>query len=109
MPRVSIGAFDRIHLQAVAADALLGDALSSTHPRDVQSIPLAATESASAMVVHVIPIRGAGSDIFPRADVLLLVTLVTAPTAPLTAILTGLFVLTPAEARVARGISYQWL
>jgi DNA-binding CsgD family transcriptional regulator len=104
-PRVKIGAFDRIYLQAKAADDLLAAALSSRGFNSVRSIPLAATENAPAIVAHVVPIRRAAGDIFARAEVLVLLTPVTAPSAPLTEVLTGLFDLTPAEAKVARGIS----
>jgi hypothetical protein len=81
-PRVKIGAFDRLYLQAKGPDALLGAALSVANLAGVRSIPLAATEANPAMVVHVVPIHRAASDIFGRAHVLLLITLVTAPSAP---------------------------
>lgn len=104
-PRVKIGAFDRIYLQAKAADDLFAAALSTPSFNGVRSIPLAATETASAIVAHVVPVRRAAGDIFARANVLVLCTPVTAPSAPLTEVLTGLFDLTPAEAKIARGIS----
>jgi DNA-binding CsgD family transcriptional regulator len=104
-PRIRIGAFDRIYMQAKAPDILFGAALSTHDLRSVRSIPLAATETGAAMVAHVVPIRRTARDVFAPADMLLLITLVSAPTAPLTEVLTGLFDLTPAEAKVARGIS----
>ena len=64
-----------------------------------------ATENGSALVVHLVPIRRSAGDVFTRAEGLLVVTPVTMPDAPLTHILTGLFDLTPAEAKVARGIA----
>ena len=51
------------------------------------------------------PIRRAAHDIFSSAQVLLVLTAVVAPDAPLTEMLHGLFDLTPAEARVARGLA----
>lgn len=104
-PRIRIGAYDRMYLQAKAADDLFEAALASASQEGVRSIPLAATETSPALVAHVVPIRRAAGDIFARADVLVLFTLVTAPSAPLTEVLTGLFDLTHAEAKVARGIS----
>jgi DNA-binding CsgD family transcriptional regulator len=104
-PRVVIGAFDRIHLGAAPADTLFRAALADPALDTVRSIPLPATEASPAMVGHVVPIRRSAHDVFARGDVLLLLTLVTAPNAPLTEVLTGLFDLTPAEARIARGIS----
>lgn len=104
-PRVRIGAFDRIYLQATGPDALLDAALSSKNLDGVRSIPLAATGTMPAMVVHLVPVRRAAGDIFARASLLFLVTRVVSPTAPLSGILTGLFDLTPAEAKVARTIS----
>jgi DNA-binding CsgD family transcriptional regulator len=57
------------------------------------------------MVLHVIPVRGAARDIFTQATVLLVVTPVDRAAVPTAEVLQGLFDLTPAEARVARGIS----
>lgn len=104
-PRATIGAFDRMHLGAPLADRLLGSALSEPELSGMRSIPLAATEASPAMVAHLVPIRRSAHDVFSRGDVLLMFTVVTAPSAPLTEVLTGLFDLTPAEARIARGIS----
>lgn len=104
-PRVRVGAFDRLYLQAGPADALLAAALVRPHARTPRSIPLPATEGSQALVAHLIPVIRAAADIFTRGEAILVFTVVTAPAAPLTEVLTGLFDLTPAEARVARGIS----
>lgn len=104
-PRVAIGSFDRIRLQDAMPDALFGATISGPVTDSIQSIPLAATEEGPAMVAHLLPIRRSAGDIFATADLLLIVTLVTTPDAPLTAVLTGLFDLTPAEAKIARGIA----
>lgn len=104
-PRATIGAFDRMHLGAPLADRLLGSALSEPELNGPRSIPLAATEASPAMVVHLVPIRRSAHDVFSHGEMLLVFTVVTAPSAPPTEVLTGLFDLTPAEARVARGIS----
>ena len=56
------------------------------------------------MVLHVIPVRGSARDIFTQATALLVVTPVDRAAVPTAEVLQGLFDLTPAEARVARGI-----
>lgn len=104
-PRVTIGALNRLRVSGASADDLLQSALSALHPNGVRSIPVPATHEHPALIVHVVPIRREAHDVFVRGDVLLLVTPVTAPMAPLTEVLTGLFDLTPAEARIARGLS----
>lgn len=104
-PRVATGAFNRIYLQATLPDAMLKTALTDPHLNSVWSIPLPATETSPAILVHLVPIHRSAHDVFSRGEVLALFTLVTTPSAPLTEVLTGLFDLTPAEARVARGIA----
>jgi DNA-binding CsgD family transcriptional regulator len=107
-PRVRFLAFDRIAFGANRADQMLAEAIasmSSNASRVVRSIPLPATEGAPALIAHLIPIRRAGGDIFTHAAGLLVFTTVSAPGAPLTEVLTGLFDLTPAEVKVARGIA----
>jgi DNA-binding CsgD family transcriptional regulator len=104
-PQVRIGAFDRLTLATRSADALLGAALADVDLREPRSIPLPATASSAAIVGHIVPLRRAATDIFTRGDAILICTVVSTPEAPLTELLTGLFDLTPSEARVARGIS----
>ncbi len=57
------------------------------------------------MILHLLPIHGAAHDVFSRATSLLVVTPVDRGAVPTAKVLQGLFDLTPAEARVARGIS----
>ena len=57
------------------------------------------------MVVHVIPIRLAARDIFVRCAAAVVLTPVTLPQAPPVELVRSLFDLTPAEARVARGLA----
>lgn len=57
------------------------------------------------MVAHIVPIRRSARDIFIRCAALLLLTPVTPPRAPPEEMLQSLFDLTPAEARVARGLA----
>lgn len=103
--RVTIGAFDRLHLATAHADRLLGRALAELDHDNVRSLPMPATEVHPAVVAHLVPIRRSANDVFARGEMLLLFTQVTAPNAPVTEVLTGLFDLTPAEARVAKAIS----
>ncbi len=107
-PRVLFSAFGRlafadseVNRLAEAAMAAIG---SEAQP-SVRSIPVHATADAPALVVHLLPIRRGGGDVFVRALGVMIVTPVTAPEAPLTKVLMGLFDLTPAEARIARGIA----
>lgn len=102
---------DRMHRLVVAdemADGLLADALE-TLPiggwRAVRSIAVAATPERVPMVLHLIPVRGTAHDIFVQSTALLVVTPVDRAAVPTAEVLQGLFDLTPAEARVARGIA----
>ncbi|CAN7390278.1 LuxR family transcriptional regulator [Bradyrhizobium sp. LjRoot220] len=97
----------RVTMTDAAADALLAEALGTSRLRDgriIKSIPVAATADHVPMVLHVIPVTGAARDIFTQATVLLVVTPVDRAAVPTAEVLQGLFDLTPAEARVARGI-----
>jgi len=101
---------DRTGRVAVAdelADALLANALAALPAGDrhaVTSIAVAATEERIPMVLHLLPVRGAAHDIFTQSTALLVVTPVDRAAVPTAEVLQGLFDLTPAEARVARGI-----
>ena len=105
--RLDIGAFDRVRLTAASADRLLSAAIETLDQPGAlpRSIPVPAAGDDPALVVHLIPIRRAAHDIFVGAAAVLAVTAVTTPSAPLTEVLTGLFDLTSAEVKVARGIA----
>ena len=97
----------RITMTDVAADALFAEALDRlalAGGRTVKSIPVAATAAYVPMVLHVIPVRGSARDLFTQAVALLVVTPIDRAAVPTAEVLQGLFDLTPAEARVARGI-----
>lgn len=107
VPHVFRDTRERLVLANGAADQLLLDALMRGAAKAggaVQSIPLPATQERTAMVVHVLPVRGAAHDVFAAARTILLATPVTAGPAPGRQLLEGLFDLTPAEAVVAQGI-----
>ena len=107
MPSLFQDRAQRVTMMDVAADALLAEAFGSlalAGSRTVKSIPVAATAGHLPMVLHVIPVRGSARDIFTQASALLVVTPVDRAAVPTAEVLQGLFDLTPAEARVARGI-----
>jgi len=104
-PRVVIGAFDALSLADPAQNALLRKGLLTQSLDEVGSIPITATDTQPALVVHLVPVQRSAQDVFIGASHIVLVTPVTAPAAPLTNLLVGLFDLTPAEAAVARGIA----
>jgi DNA-binding CsgD family transcriptional regulator len=97
---------DQIALMDASADALLRDAVATADQDDapnVRSFPVRHADS--AMVAHVVPIRGSARDIFSRSAAMLMLTPVTRPEAPPVELIRSLFDLTPAEARVARGLA----
>lgn len=72
----------------------------------VFSIPVQAKEDRAALIIHLLPLRRAAHDIFSGGDVLVVATQVAASLmVPSPSILTGLFDLTPAEARLAVALS----
>jgi len=90
---------NRLFQQAVAA------ARADIEP-SVRSIPIPATDERPALIVHLLPLRRSALDIFSGADLLVVATRVSASTAvPSPTILTGLFDLTPAEAKLATSLA----
>lgn len=105
-PRVTIGAGDHVQIVSRGANEALKQAMAIVGADgSARSIPISAEEGQPALIAHLMPIRRAAHDIFAAADFLLVLTAVVAPDAPLTEMLHGLFDLTPAEARVARGLA----
>jgi DNA-binding CsgD family transcriptional regulator len=98
----------RIGLANRRADAMLAQSLLQmwNHPAgQALSVPVAATRELPASIVRVIPVRGAGYDMFAAASCMLTITSVSRPEIASAQIIQDLFNLTPAEARVARGIA----
>src|SRR5580704_16918637 len=87
-----------------AAQSLFVLALEGVGRTNVKSIPLRAVDEDPPCVAHVLPIRGAAHDIFSRAEALVIVTPLVPSKTVSTDILSGLFDLTPAEARLAGGL-----
>ena len=99
---------DRIRLCDTGANELLRSALADLgKPADpaVRSVPVKATASTDAAVVHVIPATGRARDFFGGAFAIVVVTAVASSPAPTASILQALFDLTPAEARIAGALA----
>ena len=99
---------DRVSPKDRAADQLLRDAIANIDlagGTSVRSFPVRDTGAEAMMVAHVIPIRLSARDIFVRCAAALVLTPVTFPQAPPVELVQSLFDLTPAEARVARGLA----
>lgn len=97
---------DVVAPQDPTAAALLADAMRLDPDKVAagRSIPLPRTEDAPPAVLHVLPIRRNGRDVFPSSSWMLVATpLANAPNMPAT-LLSGLFDLTAAEARVASAV-----
>ena len=99
---------DRLSLKDAQADELLRDALNRIGLFDnggARSFPVRDPETGKAMVGHVVPIRFSARDIFERSSAVFVLTPIAAPNAPPVELVRSLFDLTPAEARVARGLA----
>lgn len=104
--RIQFGAYDRLHIAYPAADDLIAESVRARPSQQAaRSIPLPAGNGQPPMVLHLIPVRRAATDIFNAAALLLVITTVATPRPPSPELLAGLFDLTPAEARVARGLA----
>jgi DNA-binding CsgD family transcriptional regulator len=106
--RVIARAHGRVGLTDRAAARLLDDAVGQLHLNFddmVRSIPVPATEDGPPLIVHLVPVRREAHDIFARAMGIMVVSPVTIGEPPSGTLLQGLFDLSPAEARVAKGIA----
>lgn len=98
---------DRVCFADRAADRLLRDAMASTNARNPgpSSFPVRGARGEATLIAHVIPVRRSARDIFTRCATALVLTPVSRPQAPPAELVQSLFDLTPAEARVARGLA----
>lgn len=91
------------------ADALLRLAtMQFAHEANapVRSIPIPSTSESTPIVIHVLPLRRTAHDIFPGGEMLLAATsAIAGAQMPSPGILTVLFDLAPAEARLAAGLA----
>lgn len=102
-------AFGGLGLARPAANKLLQDAIAAAQ-RDpgsaARSIPVPAEDGRPAMIVHVVPLLRAASDIFSGAAALVAVVTVSASRlVPSLQVLMGLFDLTPAEVKLAAALA----
>jgi DNA-binding CsgD family transcriptional regulator len=108
IPAVAQDRRNRVVLTNGNADGLLESALMQFHAGGLltgsASIPIPAQDDRPAMIIHLVPVRGAAHDVFDQSAMLLLITPVDRAAVPTAEVLQGLFDLTPSEARVARGI-----
>jgi DNA-binding CsgD family transcriptional regulator len=108
IPHVVEDRRDRAHLTDHGADVLLGEAIAKLGARgaqlDVRSFPVTARQGTPPIIFHLVPVRGVAQDVFSHGLALLIATPVDRGAVPSAEVLQGLFDLTPAEARVARGI-----
>jgi DNA-binding CsgD family transcriptional regulator len=108
IPHVVQDRQSRIGLADRRADAMLVQSLLElqNHAGEpVRSIPIAATPERPPSIVHVVSVRGAANDIFMAALYVLVIPTVARRGIASTQVIQCLFDLTPAEARVARGIA----
>ncbi len=97
---IRIGARDEVQFVNSAAQAVLTGTIEGRRGQAGCSIPVPGVAEAP-FVAHVLPLRGAGLDVFTGATSLLYVTPVSQQNPPAAELLQALFDLTPAEARVA--------
>ena len=98
----------RVTLNDRRADEMLGEALARIALNDnggVRSFPVRAAVTDRLMVGHVLPIRFSARDIFARSAAVFVLMPVAAPSSPPVELVMSLFDLTPAEARIARGLA----
>lgn len=99
---------DRFAFRDRGANAILQQAIETIDTADnrpVRSFAVKSDGDEAAMIAHVLPLCGSARDIFVRCAAVLVLTPVTMPQAPPIELVQSLFDLTPAEARVARGIA----
>jgi DNA-binding CsgD family transcriptional regulator len=103
-PDIRIGNGSQLEFANQAAQSLFASDGRSFYSRG-GSIPVRRTRTSEAFVVHLLPMRGLGRDVFTGAELLLYVTPVVQQPGPPPEILQALFDLSPAEARVAAMIA----
>lgn len=101
-------AADRVTLKDRRADEMFAEALARIALNDhggVRSFPVRDGTTDDLFVGHVVPIRFSARDIFARSSAVFILMPVAAPSSPPVELVMSLFDLTPAEARVARGLA----
>lgn len=106
--QVTYAANNRLVLTDRRAQEMLGEALKSIGESPSvgrRTFPLRDALGKAVMVLHVMPITRSAHDIFGQSFALLMMTPVSHDRAPSIDLIRSLFDLTPAEARVARGVA----
>ena len=99
-------AHGRLLLADAAADRLLRETTESIGNSALpRSIPLPASPSRTAAIVHVLPLRGAAHDIMGGETLVAITPVNMTADVPDTVLLQGLFDLTPKEARLAASLA----
>jgi DNA-binding CsgD family transcriptional regulator len=99
---------DRVTLMERRADEMLAEAVARIALNDnngVRSFPVRDPVTDALMVGHIVPIRFSARDIFARSAAVFILMPVAAPNSPPVELIMSLFDLTPAEARIARGLA----
>lgn len=100
-----IGHRDRLSLTDIPANTLLQATLQSTDAANLQTVrsfPIPATDARGPGVLHAIPLRRTARDLFTGGDTVLVFTPVSATAiVPAPSLLSGLFDLSPSEAKLA--------
>ena len=106
--RLRIGCRNRLSLANPRVQSHFVDAIATNRPEMDSACPLSFPIQSDGEhppgVLHLLPIRGAGRDVFGNASFLVYVTTLSSRVALPTSILQALFDLTPAESRIAAAI-----
>lgn len=108
MPDVVRDRGDRLHFVDAGADSVFVRAIAqkSQHgAKSMRSIPIPAAGERPPLILHMAPVAGAARDIFVATSCLLVATAVVPAEIPTAEVIQALLDLTPAEARIARGIA----
>jgi DNA-binding CsgD family transcriptional regulator len=101
---IGVGPGNIVQFESKPVQALLIEALSNVSSSRAgfgRSIPVGGTRHDSPFVAHIVPLRGAGLDVFTGALSIIFITPVVPNSSPAPELLQALFDLTPAEARLA--------
>jgi len=99
-------AFGGMAIANRAANDLFRQAVETADEPAVRSIPIKGAGNRAPLVIHVLPLRRSAHDIFSGADLLVAAMALNASSyVPSPSVLTGLFDLSPAEARLAMALS----
>ena len=105
---VDVGAGDIARFANETAHELVMDAIAKASNSQIgfgRSVPVGGTRDTPPFVAHIVPLRGAGLDLFTGALSIVFLTPVVPNSSPAPELLQALFDLTPAEARIASQVT----